>query len=65
MACPKTCVEIQVSHDRRDNKDGHARIIIMPPETILHWRPDTFSQTASRLTQFFLHSGGGPYIFQQ
>jgi hypothetical protein len=27
----KTCVEIRVSHDRRDNKDGHARIIIMRP----------------------------------
>ena len=30
------------------NKDGHARIIIMRPETILHERPNTFSQTASR-----------------
>jgi hypothetical protein len=47
-------------------KDGRARIIIiMRPETIRHSRRDTFSQTASRLTQFFLHSGGGPYMFQQ
>ena len=29
-------------------KDRHVRIIIMRPETILHQRPDTFSQTASR-----------------
>ena len=65
MACPRTCVEIRVFHDRRDNKDGHTRIIIMRPERILHQRPDPFSQTASRPTQFFLHSGGGPYIFQQ
>jgi hypothetical protein len=28
-------------------------------------RPDTFSQTASRPTQFVLHSGGGPYMFHQ
>ena len=47
------------------NKDGHARIIIMRPETILHSRPNTFSQTASRSIEFLLHSGGGPYIFQQ
>ena len=26
---------------------------------------DTFSQTASRPTQFFLHSGGGAYILRQ
>ena len=47
MAYPRTCVEIGVFHDRRDNKDGHARIIIMLPERILQ-RPDSFSQTASR-----------------
>jgi hypothetical protein len=62
MACPRTCVEIRLFHDRRDNQAGHARIIMMRPETILHEKPDTFSQTASRPTQFFLHSGGGPYI---
>src|ERR1035438_8644342 len=28
-------------------------------------KPDTFSQTASPPTQFFLHSGGGPYILQR
>jgi len=40
------------------------RIIIMRPETRLHSRPNTFSQTVSRLTQFFLHSGGGPYMLR-
>jgi len=37
MARPRTCVETRVFHDRAAiNKDGHARIIIMRPETILH-----------------------------
>jgi hypothetical protein len=34
------------------NKDGYARIIIMRPATILHQRPHTFSQTASRPIEF-------------
>jgi hypothetical protein len=44
------------------SKDRHVRIIIMRPETILHYRPDTFSQTVSRRYRFFLQFGGGPYI---
>jgi len=26
MACPRTCVEMRVFHDRRDDQDGHAPI---------------------------------------
>jgi len=36
MACPRTCVEIRSFMTAAINKDGHARIIIMRPETILH-----------------------------
>ena len=41
------------------------RIIIMRPETILHLRPDTFSQTVSRWYRFFLQFAGGPYMLRQ
>jgi hypothetical protein len=36
MACPKTCVAKRPFMTVAINKDGHARIIITRPETILH-----------------------------
>jgi hypothetical protein len=36
MACPRTCVAIRSFTTVAIIKDGHARIIIMRPETILH-----------------------------
>jgi len=47
------------------NKDKHARIIIMRPETILHSEAGYIFADCSRPTRFFLQFGGGPYIFQQ
>jgi hypothetical protein len=35
-ACPRTCVVIRSFTTGAIIKDGHARIIIMRPETILH-----------------------------
>src|SRR6266851_6114812 len=71
-ACVRTAIRIRIRIAKTNApatgaiiKDGHARIIIMRPETILHSRPDTFSQTASPPTQFFLHSSGGPYMLRQ
>ena len=42
------------------NKDGHARIIIMHPETIPLEAGYIFVDYFSS-SRFFLHSGGGPY----
>ena len=47
------------------NKDKHARIIIMRPETILHSEAGYIFADCSRPTRFFLQFGGGPYMFQQ
>src|ERR1035441_162785 len=55
-ACPRTCVVTRFLTTVAIIKDGHARII-MRSETILHQRPDAFSQTAYRPTQFFLAVG--------
>jgi hypothetical protein len=44
------------------NKDRHARIIIMRPETILHSEAGYIFADCSRPTRFFLQFGGGPYI---
>ena len=62
MACPRTCVVVRSFTTGAIIKDGHARIVIHAPGDHSPLGPDTFSQTASRPTQFFLHSGGGPYI---
>jgi hypothetical protein len=35
-ACPRTCVVIRSFTTGAIIKDGHARIIVMRPETILH-----------------------------
>jgi hypothetical protein len=47
------------------NKDKHARIIIMRPETILHSEAGYIFADCSRPTRFFLQFGGGPYILRQ
>ena len=47
------------------NKDRHARIIIMRPETILHSEAGYIFADCSRPTRFFLQFGGGPYILRQ
>jgi hypothetical protein len=47
------------------NKDKHARIIIMRPETILHSEAGYIFADCSRPTRFFLQFGGGPYMLQQ
>jgi hypothetical protein len=48
-------------HSRGEYQGGHGRIMIMRPKTILRYRPDRFSQTASykRILAF----GRRPYIF--
>jgi hypothetical protein len=47
------------------NKDKHARIIIMRPETILHSEAGYIFADCSRPTRFFLQFGGGPYMLCQ
>jgi hypothetical protein len=47
------------------NKDRHARIIIMRPETTLHSEAGYIFADCSRRNRFFLQFGGGPYMFQQ
>ena len=47
------------------NKDRHARIIIMRPETILHSEAGYIFADCSRPTRFFLQFGGGPYMLRQ
>jgi len=47
------------------NKDKHARIIIMRPETILHSEAGYIFADCSRPTRFFLQFGGGPYMLRQ
>jgi hypothetical protein len=47
------------------NKDRHARIIIMRPETILHKEAGYIFADCSRRNRFFLQVSGGPYIFRQ
>ena len=47
------------------NKDKHARIIFMRPETILHSEAGYILADCSRPTRFFLQFGGGPYMLRQ
>ena len=65
MACPRTCVVVRSFTTGAIIKDGHARIVIHAPGDHSPLGPDTFSQIASRPTQFFLHSSSGPYMLRQ
>jgi hypothetical protein len=45
------------------SEDRHARITIKCSETILHLEAGYIFAGCFSATQFFLHPGGGPYMF--